>query len=342
MLNVGIIGATGYTGEELISILLRHPEVRITYLAAKIETPLPIAEIFPKFKKRINLICEPPDIKKAGALCDLIFLALPHTVSMNFAPYLLRVNKHIIDLSADYRLKNTKTYEIFYRVKHKDKNNLKKAVYGLAELYRNKIKKARFIANPGCYPTGVILALAPLIGLNSAATDTIIVDAKSGATGAGRRGSLPYFFSEVNEDARPYKINTHQHIPEINQELSALCGRSIKINFVPHLIPLNRGIMETIYIKQTQSEKRKPQNLIELYKRFYKNEPFVRIKEKDDLPSLKDVVYTNFCDIAIRVFPKQELIIVFSAIDNLIKGASGQAVQNMNIMYGFPETMGLI
>lgn len=211
MINVGIIGATGYTGEELINILLGHPQVRLTYLAAKIDKPAPIAKIFPKFKNRIKLTCTPLNIDLAISASDLVFLALPHTVSMDIAPRFLKANKKVIDLSADYRLKNVKIYERFYKTKHNDTKNLKDAVYGLPEIYRAKINRAKLVANPGCYPTAAILALAPLIACELVEPEAIIIDAKTGVTGAGRRALLEYFFSEVNEDIYAYKINIHQH-----------------------------------------------------------------------------------------------------------------------------------
>ncbi len=354
MINVGIIGATGYTGKELISILLSHPQVRITYLAAKIDKPISIAKIFPEFKNRIELTCEPPNIDSAISICDIIFLALPHTISMDIAPRLLKANKRVIDLSADYRLSNIKIYEKFYKKKHSDVRNLKSAVYGLPEIYRARIKKASLVANPGCYPTAAILSLAPLIACESIETDkTIIIDAKTGVTGAGRRAALEYSFCEVNEDAYAYKINTHQHIPEINQELSKLTRATVKIIFVPHLISVERGILETIYVRynekfpakagsQQGQDRIKGEKLIDLYKKFYKKEPFIRVKQEGECVRLKDVINTNFCDIAIKTFPEQNLIIIITAIDNLGKGAASQAVQNMNIMYGFPEQSALI
>ncbi len=341
MINVGIIGATGYAGRELIDILLRHPSVRITNLSAKIDEPKDISEIFPKFKDRINLICAEPDIKEVASICDLVFLALPHTISMEIAPKLLDAGKRVIDLSADYRLKDTKIYEQFYKTKQKDKINLDKAVYGLPELYREKIKNAKLIANPGCYPTAAILGLAPLVAVDLVDLDSIIIDAKSGVTGAGRKSSEEFLFSEIDEDFKAYKVNIHQHIPEINQELSKLAGKKINVTFVPHLAPLNRGILETIYVKRKQNAKTgKTQNLISLYKKFYKKEPFVRILDEGKFPQMKDVIHTNFCDIGIK--DNGKTIIIITTIDNLLKGASGQAVQNMNIMYKFPEYTALI
>ncbi len=340
MINVGIVGATGYAGEELIDIILRHPEVRITNISAKVEKPQGISDIFPKFKGRINLICGSPDIKKIAGSSDLMFLALPHTVSMEIAPQFLKAGKKVIDLSADYRLKDAKIYEKFYNSKHKDKLNLSEAVYGLPELYRQKIKNARLVANPGCYPTAAILALTPAVAMDLVDLSSIIIDAKSGVTGAGRKIDEGFLFSEINEDFKAYKVNIHQHSPEINQELSKLSGRKIKVTFVPHLLPLNRGILATVYLEKEQKLKSTKDSVISLYKNFYKKEPFVRIKDAGDFPSIKDVVRTNFCDIGIN--DDADKIIIIAAIDNLLKGAAGQAVQNMNIMYKFPEHTGLI
>ena len=340
MLRVGIVGATGYAGEELIGILLEHPHVRITNLSAKIEKPQDISEIFPKFKNRIDLICTQPQIKEIIAKCDLVFLALPHTFSMEIAPALLNAGKKVVDLSADYRFKDTKIYEAFYKTKQKDKKHLGMAVYGLPELYRVKIKNAALIANPGCYSTAAILGLAPLVMADLADLDSIIIDAKSGFTGAGRKSQEEFISSEIDEDFRAYKVNVHQHAPEINQELSKLANKSIKVTFVPHLLPLNRGILETIYVKKRQKVKAKSQKLITLYKKFYKKEPFIRILGEGKFPRIKDAVHTNFCNIGIREEAKQ--IIIISVIDNLLKGASGQAVQNMNIMYKFPEHTALL
>ncbi len=342
MINVGIIGATGYSGEELINILLEHPEVRITYLASRTKKGIPVADIFPRFKNRTDLCCHPFNIDKAISKADLFFLALPHTSSMRVVPKLLKANKKVIDLSADYRLKNKKVYEKFYNTKHVNAVNIKNAIYGLPELYRAKIKQANLVANPGCYSTAAILALAPLISCSDIKPQDITIDAKSGATGAGRRAMKEYFFSEINEDAYAYKINVHQHIPEINQELSKLSTGPINVTFVPHLLSLNRGILETIYIRCDRKQTLVGQKLVELYKRFYKKEPFLRIKKEGESIRIKDVANTNFCDIAIKVFAKQKLIVLLVAIDNLGKGAASQAVQNMNIVCGLPERTALV
>ena len=344
LINVGIIGATGHTGEVLIELLLSHPNVKITHLynsgksgqrAGRV-----ISDVFPKFKKRCDLVCKKPDFTEIKKDCDLVFLALPHTVSMNFVPKLLSLGKKVIDLSADYRIKNPKIFEKFYRAIHNDKAHLKEAIYGLPELNRAKIKTAKLLANPGCYPTCAILALAPLLAVNLADTDSIIIDAKSGVSGAGKKLENEYLFSEIQGDFRAYKVNVHQHAPEINQLLSKVSGKKIDVIFVPHLLPIERGILCTIYLKKASGAKLKVKNVLELYKKFYKNEPFIRIKPDGVFPRIKDVVKTNFCDIGVKDFGKT--IIVISAIDNLLKGASAQAVQNMNIMYKLPESAGLL
>jgi len=339
MVKVGVIGATGYTGEEIIRILLRHPNIKITYLAAKIEKEQPIDEIFPYLSSRLDLNCEILDIQKAISKADLFFLALPHTVSFKVAPLLLAHNKKVIDLSADYRIKNLSVYEFWYKTKHTDTANVKKSVYGLPELYREKIKKADLVANPGCYPTAAILSLLPLLISESLENTAIIIDAKSGLTGAGRKASMDFFFSEINENLKPYKINSHQHMPEIEQELSKITEKKILLSFCPHLIPINRGILETIYcVPRSGIDQEK---ILRIYKKFYQTEPFVRIFEKS-LPTIRDVVGTNFCDIAVKLDKQRDILIVVSAIDNLLKGAAGQAVQNMNLMCGFPETTALL
>ncbi|MFA5118032.1 MAG: N-acetyl-gamma-glutamyl-phosphate reductase [Candidatus Omnitrophota bacterium] len=338
MINVGIAGATGYTGEELISILLKHPEVRIANVSSSSDRLKPISEIIPKFSGRIGLMCNKLNVDSLIKDCDLIFLALPHTVSMEIVPKLLLAGKRVIDLSADYRFKDTGIYEQYYRVSHKDSSNLKAAVYGLPELYRQKIKSARLVANPGCYPTAAILGLAPVIAINSIDTGSIIIDAKSGVSGAGKKLSPEYLFSEITDDFRAYKVNAHQHAPEIIQVLSNLSRKKIRLIFVPHLLPLKRGILETIYIR-TKNAKKITQDLLSLYRKFYQKEPFVRVKEEGVYPSLKDVAGTNFCDIGIKA--DGDTVIIIAAIDNLLKGASGQAVQNLNIMYKFPERTAL-
>jgi N-acetyl-gamma-glutamyl-phosphate reductase len=343
VINVGIIGATGHTGEVLIEILLNHPKVRICHLynsGKNSSGAQVISDVFPKFKNRLDLICKKPDYAQIKQDCDLIFLALPHTVSMKFVPKLLSLGKKVIDLSADYRFKNVSAYKKFYKIKHQDQENLKNAVYGLPELNRAKIKTAKLLANPGCYPTCAILSLAPLLALNLADPDSVIIDAKSGVSGAGKKLENEYLFSEIQGDFRAYKVNLHQHAPEINQQLSKLSGKKVEVIFVPHLLPIERGILSTIYLKKFPGAKLKARSLVELYKKFYQGEPFIRIKPEGFFPRIKDVVKTNFCDIGVKDFGHS--IIVIGVIDNLLKGASAQAVQNMNIMYNLPETAGLL
>ena len=339
MLRVGIVGAKGYGGEELINLLVNHPQVRLTYLADQLKRPEPISESLPQFADRVDLDCEPFDARTCVERCDLVFLALPHTVSMQLAPALAAKGRKIVDLSADYRLRNTAVYTAYYKKTHKDLANLKKAVYGLPELYRAKIKKASFIANPGCYPTAAILGVVP--GLIAGLIDPkdIIIDAKSGVTGAGRKATLEFSFNELHADFKGYRFLRHQHAPEIDQELSRVAVKKIKVVFCPHLLPVRRGILETIYLKTKKAVSL--EKVHGVYKKFYKTEPFVRVRKMGVLPQLKHVVRTNFCDIGLVADPEQKRLVVVSTIDNLLKGASGQAVQNMNLMCGFPEATAL-
>ncbi|MFA5320928.1 MAG: N-acetyl-gamma-glutamyl-phosphate reductase [Candidatus Omnitrophota bacterium] len=343
MLNVGIVGASGYTGEVLIELLLKHPQARISGLFSQTYKSRAVPEVFPQFSGKLNTVFAAPLVKGIAANCDLVFLALPHTVSMDYVPYLLSAGKRVIDLSGDYRFRDARIYEKFYGAVHKDKENLKKAVYGLPELYRYSIKRAKLVANPGCYPTAAALALAPLIACGVVREDTLVIDAKSGVSGAGRKPVQELSFCEVNGDFKAYKVNTHQHIPEINQVLGRLSEHKVNVTFVPHLLPVERGILETVYcFKKAASGKKRglPESIRRLYSNFYESEPFIRLKDDGVFPRLKDVRGGNFCDIGIR--EEADKVIVISAIDNLMKGAAGQAVQNMNIMFGFPEKAGLL
>ncbi|OGW84415.1 MAG: N-acetyl-gamma-glutamyl-phosphate reductase [Omnitrophica bacterium RIFCSPLOWO2_01_FULL_45_10] len=337
MFKVGIIGATGYTGEEIIKILSTHSRIKITHLSAVLDKEEPISNIFPSLKGRVDVICEKPDAEKAKDEVDIIFLALPHRVSMEFAPTFLRAKKKVVDLSADYRL-SPDAYKVWYGIEHKDKGNIQEAVYGLSEIYRDEIKNASLIANPGCYPTSVVLALAPLIREMAVERECIIADSKSGVTGAGRRPDLALSFGEVNENMKAYKINEHQHKPEINKILSSLAGEETDVIFTPHLVPMNRGILSTIYVRLKKKLELKA--ALNLYKNFYSGRPFVRIYDEGKFPQIRNVVGTNFCDIGIKI--TGGACVLVSCIDNLLKGAAGQAVQNMNIMCGFDETEGLI
>ncbi|MBL7073477.1 MAG: N-acetyl-gamma-glutamyl-phosphate reductase [Candidatus Omnitrophica bacterium] len=337
MIKIGVVGATGYTGEELVEVLLKNTEVEITSLSALVEKEVPFSELYPRFGKKISLKCKNLNVDDVAKKCDLVFLALPHTVSMKIAPLFIKKGKKVIDLSADYRLKQ-KTYEKWYGAKHTDADNLKSAVYGLPEINREKIKKADFVANPGCYPTSVILGLLPIAKLAANAGLEVIADSKSAVTGAGRKALVSLSFGEVDENFKCYKANEHQHIPEMEYISSGVAGKKMKINFIPHLLPVKRGILTTMYIKHKDLPSEK--EMYGLYENCFKNEPFVRLRPCGEMPSLQDAAGTNFCDIGIKVARK--MVIIVSVIDNLLKGASGQAVQNMNIMYGINEKNGLL
>jgi N-acetyl-gamma-glutamyl-phosphate reductase len=317
--------------------------VTITALTAKINKPAKISDIFPELKGRLDMVCEDlsaGELLRQNVGIDIVFLALPHTVSLEYAPAFLDSGKIVIDLSADFRLKDIAVYERYYGKAHTSKKYLSVSAYGLAEVYFNQIKKAKLIANPGCYPTGAILAAAPLLSKGIVDINGIILDAKSGVTGAGRKADLSLSFAEVNENLKAYKIGTHQHTPEIEQELSNIAGQKVNVIFAPHLVPMNRGILTTAYIGMKKTTE--PKRLIDIYKSFYKKAAFVKIYEEGILPQIKDVANTNYCHIGPCVSSDKKTAIVVSAIDNLQKGASGGAVQNMNIICGFPETLGLV
>lgn len=338
MLKVGVIGATGYTGEEIIKILAHHKDVKVTVLQAVVEQEMPISEMFPSLRGKLDLICKKPDGKEAAKSADLLFLALPHTVSMKVAPEFLKAGKRVIDLSADYRLDLDK-YEKWYGTKHADESNIKKAVYGLPELFKNKIRKANLIANPGCYPTSVILSVVPLLEKGLIDPSSIIADSKSGITGAGRKPGWNLENPDIKNNFKAYKVDCHQHSPEMEQILKGVSGKRVNVVFVPHLLPIERGILSTIYMRVKKEIGY--DGVVGIYKEKYKNCPFVRIKPRGELPQIKEAAYTNFFDIGLAIDRSKKLVIAVSAIDNLLKGAAGQAVQNMNIMYGFDETEGL-
>ncbi len=338
MLKVAVVGATGYTGEELVKLLSCHPKVKIVSLTAKIDRPEKIQALYPGLLGKIDMVCELPNEEKAAALADFVFLALPHRVSMEVAPRFLKKKKRVIDLSADYRLPKD-IYARWYGAAHKDAAGLKAAIYGLPELNREKIKTATLIANPGCYPTSIVLGLIPLLKGALIDTSYIIADSKSGVTGAGRGADIALSFCEVNENLKAYKVGEHQHSPEIIQELSKVAKKDVNLVFVPHLVPINRGILSTIYTRMKKNAD--TASVVGLYKRHYLKEPFVKVLDEGQLPQLKDVRGTNFCHIGIKADPNKGLCVIVSAIDNLTKGAAGQAVQNMNIMCGFNEKEGL-
>lgn len=340
MLNCAVLGATGYTGIELTKLLLAHPAARVSMLTTRQEKPIALRELLPSVAKDISLEIVPYSFDEVKKKADVIFLCLPHTEAMSTADQFLKAGKVVIDLSADFRLKDPKAYPEWYGVEHTFPARLKHAVYGLPEVNKAKIKKASLIANPGCYPTGPSLALIPLLRKKLIYPDSIIINAASGVSGAGKKLVTATHYCEANENYNAYKVNKHQHIPEIEQSLSGAAGRKVTITFIPHLLPVSRGILATIYAtlapKVTEAVIRKT------LEAAYAKEPFVRVLEPGRFPSLKDVQYTNFCDIGFSVDLRTGRAVIFSAIDNLVKGAAGQAVQNMNLRFGLPEEAGLL
>jgi N-acetyl-gamma-glutamyl-phosphate reductase len=334
MIKVAIIGASGYTGSESIKILLNHSKAKLTYLTALPEECGAVEDIFPQFKGRCPLQIEPLDLDKLAKKADVALCCLPHKVSMGFVPKLLDAGVKVVDFSADYRIKDVALYEKYY-VKHTDTENLKHAAFGLPELFRNEIKNAKLVANPGCFPTGASLAIAPLLKKGLVETDMIISNAVTGASGAGKNPSEKFHFPNMNENLFPYGIGTHRHMPEIEQIAGNIAGKKVTVLFQPHVGCFDRGILSTVYCKP--KEKLNNEQLEKLYRDFYANEPFVQVCKS--APALKNVAGTNYC----HIYPAfvKDMYVCFSAIDNLVKGASGQAIQNMNIIFGLDETLGL-
>lgn len=335
MIRTAIIGASGYTGAEAIEILLRHPEAEVTYLTALPEECGHVADLFAQFRGRLDMQVQPLDLGQLSKEADVVLCCLPHKVSMGFVPKLLDAGLKVIDFSADYRIKDISVYEKYYQP-HTDPKNLSHAVYGLPELYREQIRSARLIANPGCFPTGAILAIAPLLKHGLIELDGIIDNAVTGVSGGGKNPSVTFHYPNMNENILPYGVGVHRHMPEMEQIASeAAAGKPVEILFQPHVAAFDRGILSSVYC--TAKETVTPARLQEIYREFYRNEPFVQILLKP--PALKPIAKTNYCHI-FPTFAKGK-ILAFSAIDNLIKGASGQAIQNLNLMYGLRETMGL-
>ena len=326
--KVAIIGASGYSGQELVRLLLQHPQIEIVQFTSRQYAGKPVSEIFPRFRGQVSATFIEPNAGKISA--DVAFLALPHGVAAEFAVPLLKSGMKVLDLSADFRLKSAVTYKEFYEHDHPAPSLLAQAVYGLPEIHRDKIRKAQLIACPGCYPTSIILGVTPALKKGIIKTNSIIASSMSGVSGAGRKAVEDYLFCECNESARAYGVPKHRHLSEIEQELGA------KITFIPHLIPLNRGIESTIIAELTT----KPEDVLTVYREFYQGEPFVRVT--DALPDIKNVSGTNFCDISVRVDSRTNRLIISSAIDNLTKGAAGQAVQCLNLVCGYHETEGLL
>ncbi len=339
MVNVGIIGATGYVGIEITRLLQNHPGVNITSVVSQSFVGQKISDIYPNLKNVFDMECEKLDIDKLSEGTDIFITALPHGVSKEVIPKLVERGKKVIDHSGDFRYKDVAVYEQWYNAKHEMPELLEKAVYGLPELYRKDIKHGQIVANPGCYPTCTILGIAPLLSNKLIETKGIIVDAASGISGAGRKTELAFQFCECSENYKAYGVSTHRHTSEIEQEMSILAGSDVMISFTPHLAPMKRGMLSTIYadLKVEQST----ENLIDLYREYYKNEYFVRVLDKGKLPETKYVAGSNFIDISLVVDKRLNRVVVLSALDNLMKGSAGQAVQDLNVMCGYEENTGL-
>ncbi len=337
-INVAVIGGSGYTGLELIKILLKHPRVNLKYITSRQFEDKHLKNIFPNFHNS-NLKFISPNFEKISRECDIIFTALPHKASMDIVYEFYSRGNKVIDLSADFRFEDPLIYEKYYGG-HKYKELNKIAIYGLPELNREKIKNAKVVANPGCYPTSIILGLLPLLKNGIKINPKIIADSKSGVSGAGRNPSLKTLFTEVNENFNAYNIGTHRHQPEIEEKCSKIGNKKITVVFTPHLLPVNRGILSTIYVDIYESSLTYDE-IYDLYYNFYKNEPFVVLMEKGSYPNIATVRETNNCALGLYYNKELSQLIIISTIDNLTKGASGQAVQNMNIMCGFNEKDGL-
>jgi N-acetyl-gamma-glutamyl-phosphate reductase len=336
MIRVAILGASGYSALELIRLLLRHPQARITTLTTRQTDARPVGEVHPSLAGRLDLRLENLSAAQIAERADAAFCCLPHGASAAAVAELLPAGKRVVDLSADYRLNDPAEYKQWYGHDHPDPTRLPKTVYGLPELYRDAITKASLVANPGCYPTCAILALAPLLKAGAISPDGVIIDSKSGVSGAGREPKPHLHFPECNESVSAYGVGNHRHMPEIDQVLSDAAKKQVRVLFTPHLMPMDRGILTTCYAQPTRELS--TDAALAILRDFYKNEPFVRVSES--LPTTKHVSHTNFCDITARAVRGR--IVVLSAIDNLIKGASGAAVQNFNLMHGFTETTALL
>jgi N-acetyl-gamma-glutamyl-phosphate reductase len=341
-IRVAIAGATGYAGEELIRLLLHHPHVQLTCLAAsaKWERPVPVSDVYPRFARSLDLPVEALDVSRLTSAADVVFLALPHGTAATLVPKLLEAGRRVIDLSGDFRLADPSLYPTWYAYPHPHPELLtgKGLVYGLTEFHQDELRSARLVANPGCYATSVLLAVLPLFKAKLVQDSRFIVDAKSGLSGAGRKAETALLFTEMTENLRAYKVNQHQHMPEILQEIGRVAKATGRMTFVPQVIPVTRGLISTVYATVRST----PDAIRSAYEACYPSAaaPFVRLRA-GALPQLRDVVGTNFCDIGFLYDPALECLIVASAIDNLTKGAAGQAIQNLNLMCGFPETTAL-
>ena len=339
MIKVGIIGATGYAGSELVRILLGHKDVEIKWYGSRSYIDKKYASIYQNFFQLVDATCMDDNMEALADQVDVIFTATPQGLCASLVNEEILSKVKIIDLSADFRIKDVKVYEEWYKLEHKSPQFIEEAVYGLCEINREDVKKARLVANPGCYTTCSILTCYPLVKEGIIDPNTIIVDAKSGTSGAGRGAKVDNLFCEVNENMKAYGVATHRHTPEIEEQLGYACGEKITINFTPHLVPMNRGILATAYAslkKDVTYEEVKA-----IYYKYYADEKFVRVLEKDVCPQTKWVEGSNYVDVNFKIDPRTNRIIMMGAIDNLVKGAAGQAVQNMNLMFGLKESEGL-
>ena len=338
MIRAGILGATGYAGAELVRILCGHTDIELSILTSRRYAGVRFDAIFPSMAGSVNLVCEALSVDRVCESADVVFTALPHKIPMEFVPELISRGKKVIDLSADFRFKDSATYEAHYQ-EHTAKDLLETSVYGLCEIYFEKIKDAVLIGVPGCYPTSVILPLLPILKHSYIDPRTIVADSKSGVTGAGRSLSLTTHFCEVNESFKAYKAAEHRHNPEMEEVLTIETGRTVNLTFVPHLVPMSRGILTTLY--STPIKGIDQRDIEDCFTTYYAGRPFIRILTENRLPDTRNVRGTNYCEIGFKLDKRNNRLILISAIDNLVKGAAGQAVQNMNIMLGLEETAGL-
>jgi N-acetyl-gamma-glutamyl-phosphate reductase len=340
--RVAIAGASGYMGAELLRLLLAHPKIQLTGVTSERLTGEPLDRLFPSLRGLTSLSFQDLNPERLARDAELVFLALPHMESQRAVPILRRHGRRMIDLSADYRLKDAEAYAAWYRTPHADPDGLAEAVYGLPELHRKAIAGASLVANPGCYPVGAVLAIAPLLRSGVGRTDGIVIDSKSGVTGAGAQGRKAdpmYLYTEANENLQAYGVTTHRHTPEIEQELSGVAGVSVRVSFTPHLVPLNRGLFTTASVPL--SAPAETADLLNLYREFYAGEPFIRVLPEGALPATRAVLGSGYCDVAVVADHRTGRAICLSAIDNLGKGGSAQAVQNLNLMCGWDERTGL-
>ena len=339
MIKVGIIGSTGYAGGELARLLLQRDDIEIKWYGSRSYIGQKYASLYPNMYKIVDEECMDDNMKELAGQVDVVFTATPQGLCASLVDEEILSKVKIIDLSADFRIKDVSVYEEWYKLTHASPQFLEEAVYGLPEVNRERVKKARLIANPGCFPTCSFLSVYPLVKEGLVDPDTIIIDAKSGTSGAGRGAKMDSLYCEVNENIKAYGVGTHRHTPEIEEQLSLAAGKPVTISFTPHLVPMNRGILVTAYgtlLKSVTYEEVKA-----IYDKYYENEYFVRVLGRDEAPQTKWVEGSNFVDVNFKIDPRTNRIVMMGAMDNLVKGAAGQAIQNMNIMFGLPENTGL-